>query len=208
MVMLAAVMTFFNPKMAIADIVTVTVKGTVDWGWDKGLLAFGTQYQSANFSGVPFTAVYTFDDTKGMETTSIDGSTGLPYDSKIEAVNWSNSPGMATISINGRTLALGTRTVPNPTSDSRYSRARKVFSPLTTVAEFALTTKSSNATSSFQNRLDVYFSNGPSAPSYPNMGHFWYDSFTQTAQTTDFKYGVFEYSYYDGIPKLFCSCIG
>jgi len=89
-------------SLSAAEVVA-TVTGTVNNGQDT----FGIFGVGPNLHGQPFVAVFTFDDTKGKPqppgNTCPDAGTGIEG-------GGTDSPGKATITIGGKTLAFGATT--------------------------------------------------------------------------------------------------
>lgn len=105
-----AALTLFTPTATKATQVTVTITGTVTSGQDvvhNGQGVFGTQ---PDLAGLSYTLVYTFDDTKGTETSGIE-SGGVPT---TISGSGSSNPGTATLSIEGTAVGLGN----NPSNSS------------------------------------------------------------------------------------------
>ena len=100
------------PKVAEAELVTVTITGTVDRGTDVTGVFLSP---NTSFTGQSFTLVFTFDDSKGTETVQNcagvpcgSGDSGTTYTDAPGALLSSLSPGTAVLTINGISFAFGT----------------------------------------------------------------------------------------------------
>ena len=93
--------------------IIVTVTGTVLGGGDSiGLFKLGKEW-----TGAPFTLVFTFDDTKGYRTSA--DRTSCPKTAYGIEGKGESSPGTAVITINGISHEFGKK----PTAHSMASRS-------------------------------------------------------------------------------------
>jgi hypothetical protein len=99
---------------ARAAIVTVTLTGTVGTGTDfTGVFGFPPK---TSLAGQPFTAVYTFDDSKGTPTTKTNTAGTVTCAAGVASTNTS-SPGTATLVI-GNSAAFPFGTFANPVAQT------------------------------------------------------------------------------------------
>jgi hypothetical protein len=106
---------------AQAALVTATITGIVLSGSDSGPNGQGAFGPAGSLTGKSFTLVYTFDDTKGTQSTK--SNNGVPYFSEILG-SGAASPGTA-----GLTIGSGSVNYPIPVQSSLYSSATRNISP-------------------------------------------------------------------------------
>jgi hypothetical protein len=114
--LLATVLFFFVQRPVRCAEIVVTVTGIVDGGTGDFLRIFGPK---RNLDGTPFTAVLTFDDSKGkpLSPYHCDGSaTGAEG-------SGTDSPGTGILTIAGKSYAFGTH------KDSHSAAWRSITSP-------------------------------------------------------------------------------
>ena len=110
--LVAWLMSVCLPQAAWAELITVTITGTVDRGTDVTGVFLSP---NTSFTGQNFTLVFTFDDSKGTETVENcagvpcgSGDSGSTYTDAPGAPLTSLSPGTAVLTINGISFAFGT----------------------------------------------------------------------------------------------------
>jgi RHS repeat-associated protein len=194
----------FSGKVT-SQIVTVTVTGTVEHGWDQtGLFGVAGNFDG-NMDGLPFTAVYTFDSSKGVESVSINSSTGLPYWSKISQSGTNSpdlSPGTATLTINGRTVSIGTSPVFDPAFYYVSSYSIRNTGTGISGANFDVLESNGKAISDkVTANLQIAIRNGSGTPVF-DIGHYWYDPFSHTLVASDWYDGSFGYTRYYSAPSV------
>jgi hypothetical protein len=99
-----ASMAFCAPRQAAADVVAVTLAGTVTWGADAHGNVFSNTGISTDLTGDHFTLVYTIDDAKGTQDTYWSGTT--PIGTYIKSDSSGNPITKAVLTINDHPLSL------------------------------------------------------------------------------------------------------
>ena len=102
---------------AQASTVTVTITGTVLTGGDNGGNVFTNSGQPTDLTGAPFTLVYTFDDTQGVDVAG--QCNGAAAWSSV-STNVTN-PGTAALTINGGTFRFGNGSLGQASVNSSFA---------------------------------------------------------------------------------------